>query len=540
MAFRDGGSIAVAGGGGGASSDRLRLRHARRRAELLRGLVRGRRGRAADLTLNAADAWFIRDAANDDLGSSVARVGDVNGDHRDDLPCWPAGSAIFPPFCMSSTASPSACPGCWTRTSRRSGDRTHFQRGGVDIRAAGNLDGDPYDDFILTGWAAQWAGSVYLPVFVNDFVYGAEGGLAADPWTSYESFPLVPLGNFSDMRMRETSDRGGGKPALTAADDLGRAWLKPNSTLAEDGSELFHDTGQVLLGRAERNISVDFVLEPEQPFYADPVDTPIDDYAALFRPHQFGGVGDVDGDGFADVAIADSVGSGLTVLFGGPRFAAEPRESQDAEPEEFDVRIGCTADGPPQGMPDGAGLAADVHPLDLDKGPWLAGSMPEGCWPVSKTWGTTTATGSTTCWSAVCRRRAMRWERAYLFLGPLSDDEQNLAMNQATLVFNLGQPANRMGDLDGDGQADLVFSYSYSSGYSFWKTPEHDYGSTYEWRSSPLLGLVQFDGRPRARGVGARAGLRRRRLSGPATHLAQGGHGRRRAGRGLDPFRPET
>ena len=208
----------------------------------------------------------------------------------------------------------------------------------------------------------------------------------------------------------------------------------------------------MLLGGAERNISVDFVLEPEQPFYADPVDTPIDDYAALFRPHQFGGVGDVNGDGFADVAIANSVGSGLTVLFGGPRFAAEPRESQDAEPEELSVQLAAPLMARREEFPMGLGLAADVHPLDLDKGPWLAGSMPEEMLAGVQNVGDYDGDGFDDLLVSGLPSAGDEVGTSYLFLGPLSDDEQNLAMNQATLVFNLGQPANRMGNLMGTGK----------------------------------------------------------------------------------------
>ena len=325
----------------------------------------------------------------------------------------------------------------------------------LSVISAGNLNGDHYDDVVLTGRVHDDQGN---PVLVSEILLGSSDGLAESASFSAAPsslFPVVPLGNVNgDVRTL------GKPPVARALDDLGRLWLTTISTLSESDHQLAHVTGQIWFGAADGIDSVDLVIEPQNPFYFDPAQLSSDVAATIvLRPHQFGSVGDVNDDGIADLAIADGLGSGVTVLLGRARVERDLPKKTDTPQEAFTFDLAAPLVAHIESGPGGVGLADAPDQMDLDQAYWLAGSASNEQLSAAQDVGDFNGDGADDLLITGSRY-------SYLILGPATITDQELAKDHATAVFDiakLGHPAQRMSDLDGDGQTELIFVKSESS-----------------------------------------------------------------------------
>ncbi len=417
------------------------------------------------LTLADADIQFLHGGTDDDdLGAAVAGVGDVNGDGHNDFALLEANttvgeSQIYVFLGLSENLPRPADPTGWADQIIHLG----YGLAGDDrlsILAAGNLNGDACDDLLVVGHGVDDEDN---PVVANDIFLGSsENLIAIDPQTVQAGpssvYPLIPLGNVNhDSRMY------GDPPVEHLVDDLGRLWVRTGPTLTEDDGQLAHAAGQVLFGGSEGVDSVDLVVEPHHSFYFDPRHLLSGAEEAVFlRPHMFGNVGDVNNDGFDDFAIADSMARGVTVVFGREYVERELQESRSAGPEEFVFDLAAPLVAIIEPRTEGVRLTDEPTSIDLDEAFWLAGGATQELLSRAQDVGDFNGDGAADLLISGS-------DYSYLILGPVMITDQGLAADYATLVFDLaalGTPAKRMGDINGDGRADLIFTHWYGSNWN--------------------------------------------------------------------------
>ncbi len=130
--------------------------------------------------LEAMPAWTATgELAGDYLGQTLAGAGDVNGDGYGDVVigayCWPESACQGKAYLYLGSAAGLATTPAWTITGANAGDRL-----GLSLSGAGDVDGDGYDDVAVgapdyPGETAQGKVDLYL---------GSPDGLGATPaWT---------------------------------------------------------------------------------------------------------------------------------------------------------------------------------------------------------------------------------------------------------------------------------------------------------------------------------------------------------------------
>lgn len=226
-----------------------------------------------DPLLTAASWNASGEAAESRFGASVAGVGDVNGDGYDDImvgaPALDDGANVDAGrayLYYGSAAGPSTSAG-WTAT----GEGAYQSFGGV-VAGAGDVNGDGYDDVVVSAYRYSSGTSYYLG---RAYVYhGSSGGLATTPaWTATGSVAYDYLGS-SVAGAGDVNGDGYGDVAVGApyagSVDVGRAYVYHGSAAGLSSAAAWTATGVTAHGGLGTGVA---------------------------------GAGDVNGDGYDDLIV---------------------------------------------------------------------------------------------------------------------------------------------------------------------------------------------------------------------------------------------
>ncbi|MEX0641054.1 MAG: hypothetical protein WD468_00055, partial [Pirellulales bacterium] len=379
------------------------------------------------LGVDNADVKFrINGAFDNGLGSSVAGIGDVNGDGQDD---FAIAAADFSPnqgrvfvyygreacdSCLQlpEEVDPQAAPAAF------GADQKINPGISLDdhvLYAAGDVTGDALDDFLISGFTQSFlvAGPA-LPANVH-----------AGPRL------LVPLGNFDGV----------------GPNDLGASFLEPSPTLAEDGSQLVHQVGHVFLGEmGTPDFSrVDLVIEPGRPSYQIQGN-------ATARASLYASAGDLDQNGLDDLAIADSFGSRTNILLGRSLVSTVAATVTTQPVGQFRFALATPSITATTGTPSGTNLGGLGGTATLNDTFRLHGAAAEDALSRLQRIGDFNDDG-------IDDFILESEEESYVLFGPVEVTGTHDIESRAALVLSsrsIGQPAERMGDINGDGVADIV------------------------------------------------------------------------------------
>ncbi|MBE3071215.1 MAG: VCBS repeat-containing protein, partial [Planctomycetes bacterium] len=315
------------------------------------------------------------------------------------------------------------------------------------ITPAGDLDGDGIGDFVATATANA------------SLVHGSPtGAFAAHYLPAIVPGGTTPFGALGVFALGDISSDGLG--------DLGAFIAIPSESADETGQVLWRYAFGIFLGRPGKDWTEtgafdqpDMVVEPSRGETVGQTDAPLSRW--LVR------LGDVNGDGVADFGLADRFGGGSHVFFG--RAVTESTPPATLPPRPYQYTLATPELSPsttPQGLDINDPAAGDVSQADRLQGgaagDRLAGSMNAGDFNDD-------GHDDLLVWSD---------NHAYLLLGPVqvsgSEDVATRAEVRIDLA-GLGVPV-AAADIDGDGLADLVFSWSVSSAGLSWYMPSVLYG----------------------------------------------------------------
>ena len=273
---------------------------------------------AAPATAGLTGAWSQEGGRDEGVyGRDVHTAGDVNGDGYDDIIIASpgVGSATGEVTVHYGSATGIVSPAAWTMT----GITTHY---GSHVSTAGDIDGDGFDD-VLIGTGSynnghQGEGQVQL------FLGGA-AGLAAAPVWSFESNNLLaglgPVAYAGDVNDDGLADFLMGAPAYNSGN--GRVWLyfghasgTPTfgwSATSGLGERLGTDVAtagdvngdgrcDIILGTYFSERVLVGISDPVTTINLTVINSPSVVAAARFG-FSVGTMGDVTGDGYADIAV---------------------------------------------------------------------------------------------------------------------------------------------------------------------------------------------------------------------------------------------
>ncbi len=284
---------------------------------------------SGELLLADAPAIVWGEAGGDQAGSAIAGVGDVDGDGFDDLMVGApyrdaggnsdAGAAYLLSGPLSGSSSLSAATAILTGTSRS-------DKAGIAVAGAGDVDGDGYADLLVSAWHSDLggadSGAVYLlrgpvsgtralssaeAILVGEVSYDYAGvGLSGGVDLTGDGRPDIVLGAYGQG---ESSDQNRGRAYVVSGEVSGTLDLA-KATAWIDGSESYDRVSQVVA------------------------------------------LGDVDGDGSADLAVGawswpDNDNQGAAFVFSGPLAGALTLDDAAArlEGEEGEGQAGTSLAG---------------------------------------------------------------------------------------------------------------------------------------------------------------------------------------------------
>ncbi len=187
-------------------------------------------------------------------------------------------------------------------------DATEFEN--FLVLPAGDVDADGYADLLITDAADTGSEDhlVFGAAALENLAAGPDGVLSvsADPATGEVELNDL-LGHTGVVSVANGRLLGVGDLDGDGLDDLGAVTLEDSPMLTEPGT-VRHTVGQVFLGAGGRDqIDLqrpDLVFEAALPNYE------------TFQPDMFTAIGDVNSDGKADLAVADTAGGSVQVYLG--------------------------------------------------------------------------------------------------------------------------------------------------------------------------------------------------------------------------------
>jgi ELWxxDGT repeat protein len=419
-----------------------------------------------DAVYNQYEGWYVDDvrikqyftASQPDLkltgpampnGLKVAGIGDFNGDGRDDLAILAQTDSknfTLSLFQGKVTRLGGSLPIAFGASNGFTGysliDNEFF------VYRAGNVDGDNNGELALndlvvtsrTDTGLVFGGSLSGMTTFDALLADGEAALSVGK-------VLQGIGDFDNDGLA----------------DLGGYGLEASPQLNElDQNDIFlfnyHQIGHVFLG-AERTqidlVTPDIVLQPGKPDFILPALSAL----MMGNSQQFAGLGDINADGYSDVALADALGGRLNVYLGQTLTPVSASELAGAAPEAylFDLATPLLPSEQPR-----SGLTlpnSSLTPLSLGDAFGLSGVDANQELSVLGSVGDINGDGFEDF-------AASGKSQSYILLGPVELTGLEDVATRAEMIVDaatLGRVVGGSGDLNGDGLDDLVFSRTTST-----------------------------------------------------------------------------
>jgi Ca2+-binding RTX toxin-like protein len=309
----------------------------------------------------------------------------------------------------------------------------------------------------LTGYIGQNVRLRFVFDTVDDFYFGSAEGWYVDDVRiesvvtpgmadrqNVPDFQFIPFGNID----------GGGW-------DYGRTVLLSNTAIGETGSFISEQVGAIYLNH-NLDAHPDLLVKSARPRLNQP----------SISPQLFGMIENLvdspadlaTGSTLTEFAIADQLGGMLHVFLGRSRGGipiGPEGESENIHPsEKFIFDLAAPAEGAPSAQPPPSLIDPSGRP-DLANAPVLLGHSPDE--EISQAQSIGDINGDHIPDLMVVGKA---W--TYIFLGPFDISRPEDVLDQADYLIReseFGAPAQRLGDINGDGISDLLFIKDEGIGY---------------------------------------------------------------------------
>jgi hypothetical protein len=275
--------------------------------------------------LSTTEAWTKGVAAQSSrFGSALSTAGDVNGDGYDDVivGAWAYGNGQNDEgraYVFLGSATGLVLPAAWKMESNQTDARF-----GLAVSTAGDVNGDGYDDVIVT---APWYDNGHLEEGKAYVYHGSASGLSVAPGWTKESNQYAAYYGYSAAAAGDVNGDG-------FSDIIVGAVSFTNGEQDEGKAFVYHGSATGLVGAAA------WTAESNQ--------------ALASFGHSVSGAGDINGDGYSEVIVgADTydggeVDEGGVFLYEGSASGLAATEAWSAESNQagaaFGSALACAGD----------------------------------------------------------------------------------------------------------------------------------------------------------------------------------------------------